>query len=68
MARFQQFEVWRMTDGKWQLIASFDDFDIAHAVATNHRDHIRLLRVTYDGDTAVEQEVIAEIGAIRNGP
>ena len=68
MARFQQFEVWQMNRGRWEFVASFVDFDVAYAVAKNRDNRVRLLKVTYESELPVEQEVIAEVGATREQP
>jgi hypothetical protein len=68
MARFQQFEVWQMNQGRWELVSSFPDFDIAYAVAKNRGNRVRLLKVTYEGGVSVEQEVIADVGETRGQP
>jgi len=68
VARFQQFEVWQMNRGRWEFVASFVDFDVAYAVAKNRDNRVRLLKVTYESELPVEQEVIAEVGATREQP
>jgi hypothetical protein len=68
MARFEQFEVWEFNDGRWQFIASFRDFDVAHVMAQRRSYRVRLMRVVYENGKAVEQEVLSEIGATREKP
>jgi hypothetical protein len=68
MARFEQFEIWEFNDGRWNFIASFKDFDVAHAMARTRRYRVRLMQVGYDGGKAVDQQVLTEIGATRNEP
>jgi hypothetical protein len=68
VARFQQYEVWQMTDGKWEFVSSFPDFDIAYSIAKNRKSRVRLLKVTYEDGVSVEQEMIAEVGATRGEP
>lgn len=68
VARFQQFEVWQMNEGRWELVSSFPEFDIAHAIAKNRKNRVRLLKVTYENGTALEQEVIADVGTTRGEP
>jgi hypothetical protein len=68
VARFQQFEVWQLNRDRWDFVASFPDFEVAYAVAQNRNSRVRLLKVTYDHGTPVEQEVIAEVGATRGEP
>lgn len=68
MARFEQFEIWEFRDGRWNFIASFKDFDVAHAMACTRRYRVRLMQVGYDSGKAVDQQVLTEIGATRNEP
>ena len=57
-----------MNRGRWEFVASFVDFDVAYAVAKNRDNRVRLLKVTYESELPVEQEVIAEVGATREQP
>ena len=57
-----------MNRGRWEFVASFVDFDVAYAVAKNRDNRVRLLKVTYENELPVEQEVIAEVGATREQP
>ena len=68
MARFQQFEVWQMSHGRWEFVASFLEFDVAYAIAKNRNERVRLLKVTYENGAPIEQEMIAEVGATREQP
>ena len=68
MARFEQFEVWEFNRGQWVFIASFRDFDVAHALARTRRYRVRLMQVMYEDDKAVDQQVLTEIGVTRDEP
>jgi len=68
VARFQQFEVWQMNRGRWEFVACFLEFEVAYALAKNRNERVRLLKVAYEGNTPIEQEVIAEVGATREQP
>jgi hypothetical protein len=57
-----------MNRGRWELVACFLDFDVAYAVAKNRNERVRLLKVTYENGSPVEQEIIAEVGATREQP
>jgi hypothetical protein len=57
-----------MNRGRWELVACFLDFDVAYAVAKNRNERVRLLKVTYENGSPVEQEMIAEVGATREQP
>ena len=65
MARFEQYEVWELNHGKWELIAAFRDFDVASVLAHRRTYRVRLMHVVYEGDTIVQQDVLTEIGATR---
>jgi hypothetical protein len=68
VARFQQYEVWQMNQGKWEFVSAFPDFDVAYSIAKNRKNRVRLLKVVYENGASVEQEVIAEVGATRPEP
>ena len=68
MARLEQFEIWVLDHGKWQMIASFREFDIASAMARNRNSRMRLIRAVYENGQPVEQQVLAELGATREQP
>jgi hypothetical protein len=57
-----------MDRDRWDFVASFQDFEVAYAVAQNRSSRVRLLKVTYEGTALVAQEVIAEVGATRQEP
>ena len=63
--RWEQYEVWAMTKGKWEFIASFVDFEVASAVFRNRTYRQRMLHVVYEDKVMVKQEVIAEVGRTR---
>lgn len=68
MARWEQFEVWRLSGTRWEMVASFPDFDVANAVARKRSSHVRLIHAVYDDNTVVEKEVLIELGAPRENP
>lgn len=57
-----------MSGGRWEFVASFLDFDVAYAVVKNRNERVRLLKVSYEKGSPVEQEIIAEVGATREQP
>ena|SRR5215472_2473921 len=65
MARWEQFEVWVQKDNRWEMIASFRDFEVASAVARNRASRMRLLHVVYENGRITEQDVLAELGTTR---
>jgi len=68
MARLEQYEIWVLDEGKWQMIASFREFDIASAMARTRSSRMRLIRTVYENGQPVEQQILAELGATRNEP
>ena len=71
MDRFEQYEIWGLTPNsgtRWVFVAAFRDFDVASAVAARRGRGVRLVRVVYENDKLAEQEVIAELGSIRESP
>lgn len=66
MARWEQFEVWAQNgSNRWEMIASFTDFEIASAVARNRPSKMRLVHAVYENGKVLEQDVLAEVGATR---
>ena len=68
VARFEQFEVWRLNGEKWEFAASFHEFDIASDVARARGRGVRLMQVVYENGRPVEQQVLFEMGATRERP
>ena len=66
MPRWEQFEVWIQSGEKWVLSSSFQDLEVAAAVARERGSRVRLVRASYEGSKLIEQQVIAEIGAVRS--
>ena len=65
MARWEQYEVWVQNGGKWEMIASFKDFEVASTVARNRSRRVRLIHAVYEGGKVVTQDVLAELGVTR---
>lgn len=70
MEQLQQFEVWAQSGdtGKWDLVASFAEFDAARAVAATRPNRVRLVHVTYQNGQVAESQVLAEVGSTREKP
>ena len=68
MARFEQFEIWEFNHERWEFVASFKDFDVAHAMARTRRYRVRLTHAVYENGKAVDQQILSEIGATREDP
>ena len=65
MSRFDQYEVWELNNGRWELIAAFRDFDVANVLAHRRTYRVRLMHVVYEDKKPVQQDVLTEIGATR---
>ena len=65
VSRFEQFEIWQLNGKDWEMLASFQDLDVASAMAKPRSSPIQLKRVKYDDGKLVEEEVLAEMGAMR---
>ena len=66
MARWEQFEVWtRNGSNRWEMIAAFNDFEIASAVARNRSSKMRLVQAVYENGKVLERDILAEVGATR---
>jgi hypothetical protein len=65
MARWEQYEIWVQNGEKWEMLASFQDFEVASAVARNRSSRMRLIHASYEDGTVVTKDVLAELGATR---
>ncbi|HEV2989927.1 MAG TPA: hypothetical protein VG759_15900 [Candidatus Angelobacter sp.] len=65
MARWEQYEIWVQNGVKWEMLACFQDFDVASAVARNRARKIKLMLVTYEDGAIVNKDVLAELGDTR---
>lgn len=65
MARWEQFEVWTLNGARWEMVASFNDFELASSVARNRSSRMRLIHAVYDEGKLVEQDILAELGSPR---
>ena len=68
MPHWEQFEVWKLTDGKWELACWFRDLDVAGAVAHRRRSGVRLIHTTYEDGQVAKSETLSDIGAMREHP
>ena len=69
MARWEQYEVWRLIGDKWEILGWFADFEVANYVARQrHSTGVRLVHAFSEDGIAVKRDVLAEIGATRSEP
>ncbi|MGZ4811630.1 MAG: hypothetical protein ACXVZJ_10330 [Terriglobales bacterium] len=68
MARFEQFEIWEFKKGRWQLAASFSDFEVAQVMAQHRGCRVRVVQVIYEEGKPPQQQVLSDIGATRDEP
>jgi hypothetical protein len=68
MARFEQFEIWEFKKGRWQLAASFSDFEVAQVMALHRGCRVRVMQVIYEEGKPPQQQVLTDIGATRDEP
>jgi hypothetical protein len=68
MARWEQYELWSLNQGKWELVMWFHDFELASAVMRGRQYRTRLIHAVYDGANRVQEDVLAELGATREQP
>jgi len=65
MKRWEQYEVWALTDGEWEFRFSSRHFDLAWAVtrirAEKRSGAVRMMRAVYNGNTVAETEIIADL-------
>lgn len=68
MARWEQFEVWVYNKGKWELVAHYNDFDVASAVFSNRTYRQKLVHAVYEDNNRVSEDIMAELGRTREEP
>jgi hypothetical protein len=68
MARWEQFEVWVMNKGKWELVAHFNELDVASVVFKNRTYRQKLVRAVYEDGKVLQRDIIAEVGSTREEP
>jgi Cys-tRNA synthase (O-phospho-L-seryl-tRNA:Cys-tRNA synthase) len=68
MARWEQYEIWVQNGEKWEMLASFLDFEVASAVARNRSSKMKVMLATYEDGAVVSKDVIAELGTTRAEP
>jgi hypothetical protein len=68
VAHWEQYEVWRLNENRWELVGYFPDFDMANAVVRNRTNRVRLIHAIYEDSTVIEKEVLMELGAPREHP
>jgi hypothetical protein len=68
VAQWEQFEVWRLNGERWELVASFPEFEIANAVARKRSRDVRLIHAVYDGGTLIQKKVLLDLGVPRERP
>jgi hypothetical protein len=68
MARWEQYEIWVQNGEKWEMLASFLDFEVASAVARNRSSKMKLMLATYEDGVIVSKDAIAELGTTRAEP
>jgi N-acetylneuraminic acid mutarotase len=61
----EQFQVWVLDGGRWQIIGAFPDFDPANALARARNSRVRLVRAEFENGKATHADILAEIGATR---
>ncbi len=66
MAHLEQFEVLQLHGEKWELVAAFQDLELATEVARNRRSNIRVVRVSYEDEKRVLEEILLDLGSTRD--
>lgn len=66
MAHLEQFEVLQLHEEKWELVAAFQDLDLATEVARNRRSNVRVVRAGYEDGKKVSEEILLDLGSTRD--
>lgn len=68
MERWEQYEVWAMPESenaRWEMVAAFQEFEVASAVARKRKRNVRLIHAVYEGNKLIEKHILADLGQIR---
>ncbi|MCU1284270.1 MAG: hypothetical protein JWO13_620 [Acidobacteriales bacterium] len=57
-----------MNQGKWELVAHFNELDVASAVFKNRTYRQKLVHAVYEDGKVMQQDIIAEVGSTREEP
>lgn len=70
MSASEQYEIWAQASSsdRWELVASFVDLDVATAVANARTPPVKLVHAFYQDGRRLREEVLAEMGSVRNRP
>lgn len=68
MERWEQYEVWAMPESenaRWEMVAAFQEFEVASAVARKRKRNVRLIHAVYEGNKLIEKDILADLGQTR---
>jgi hypothetical protein len=68
MARWDQYEIYTLVGERWDLVASFAEFDVASAVARTRNSRMRLVHAVFQDGAPIERTTIMELGSTREAP
>jgi hypothetical protein len=63
MAQFEHYEVWILDVSDWMLKSSWRELEVGLAAARALPGPVRIMRAVFDGNGAVERNVVVELGA-----
>lgn len=65
MGRWEQYQIWVVNGERWEMVAAFNDVEIASAMTRNYSSRMRLIHAVYEGNKIVAQDVLVELGETR---
>ena len=68
MERWEQYEVWAMPESenaRWEMVAAFQEFEVASAVARKRKRNVRLIHAVDEGNKLIEKDILADLGQTR---
>jgi hypothetical protein len=65
MPQYEHYEIWIRDGDDWTLKSCWREVDVGLAAARSLTRPVRIIRVVSDGNTAVERQVVAELGTTR---
>jgi len=67
MPQHEHYEIWILDGGDWTLKSCWREVGVGLAAARALPGPVRIIRAIYDAGVAAERQVVAELGATREG-
>lgn len=67
MPQYEHYEIWILDGGDWTLKSCWREVEVGLAAARALTGPVRIIRAVYDAGVAAERQVVADLGATREG-